>query len=261
MHHLCIWRSGLSPQLQKSIWLKCEPGRGPPASLVHSGLVPTVASAHCEKSPSLQHIIYLLECEDQERWGEGGRLFFFFPSLWPFFFAILLHSLVLSVQSPTEECFKERLVGQGWAWKSRIVRSHISQMQAGGESVAGGITPMNHAHCDAYRGWEHGKELGMAESYQLPVPSWLDARRKQPDSLSHPCWCGVSGTVEFLHCHVLLLKGVMQPSCLCTFPSTPVLLSVHFLHSHLPRDLCGRSWSSGNIRLHLLKHVRLCGEN
>lgn len=91
--------------------------------------------------------------------------------------------------------------------------------------------------------------------------SGSDAGQKQPDSRSHPRWCGVSGMVEFLHCHVLLLKGVMQPSCLCTFPSTPVLLSVHFLPSHLPRDLCGRSWSSGNIRLHLLKHVRLCGEN
>lgn len=35
----------------------------------------------------------------------------FFPSsTWPFFFAVPLHSLVLSEQSPTEECFKERLV-------------------------------------------------------------------------------------------------------------------------------------------------------
>lgn len=119
---------------------------------------------------------------------------------------------------------------QGWAWKRRIVRSHSSQMQAGAKSVAGGITPMNHAHCDAYPGWEHGKELGTAESYQLPIRNRSATRCKQPDSLSHPCSCRVSGTVEFLHCHVVLLKGVLQPSycalfhprpssCLCTsFP-------------------------------------------
>lgn len=102
---------------------------------------------------------------------EGGvGLEDFSPSTQPLFVALLLHSLVLTLQSSTEEGFKERLVEvrQGWAWKRRIVRSHSSQMQAGAKSVAGGITPMNHAHCDAYPGWEHGKELGMAEPYQLP---------------------------------------------------------------------------------------------
>lgn len=82
-----------------------------------------------------------------------------------------MHSLVLTLHSLTEEGFKERLVEvrQGWAWKRRIVRSHSSQMQAGAKSVASGITPMNHAHCDAYPGWEHGKELGMAKPYQFPI--------------------------------------------------------------------------------------------
>lgn len=135
-------------------------------------------------------------------------------------------------RSLTEDSFKERLVAvrQGWAWKRRIVRSHSSQTQAGAKSVAVGITPMNHAHCDAYPGWEHGKELGIAEPYQFPIRNRSAARSKQPFPSFFFFFHVVFTTVEFLHCHVLLLKDVQQPSycalfhprpssCLCTsFP-------------------------------------------
>lgn len=53
-------------------------------------------------------------------------------------------------------------------------------MQAGAKSVAGVITPMNHAHCDAYPGWEYGEELGMAEPDQLPVRNRLVRTTGQP---------------------------------------------------------------------------------
>lgn len=106
----------------------------------------------------------------------------FSPLVSPLFLASLLHSLVLTLQSLTEEGLKERLVEfrQGWAWKRYIVRSHSSQMQTGAKSVAGGITPMNHAHCDAYQGWEHGKELGTAEPYRLPIRDPAATCCKQP---------------------------------------------------------------------------------
>ena len=115
----------------------------------------------------------------------------FSPQLSLFFLAFLPHSLVLTLQSLTEEGFKERLVEvrQGWAWKRRIVRSHSSQMQAGAKSVAGGITPMNHAHCDAYPGWEHGKELGTAEplsaSHSEPVARSVRAAGQPFPSFAH----------------------------------------------------------------------------
>lgn len=71
-------------------------------------------------------------------------------------------------------------------------------------------------------------ELGMAEPYQLPVRGPVGANKRT--AVPIPARVRVSGAVEFLRCHVLLLKGVLQPSncalfhprpssCLCTsFP-------------------------------------------
>lgn len=73
-----------------------------------------------------------------------------------------------------------------------------------------------------WRGIRHGRAL--SASHSEPVGA------NNRTAFSHPRSCRVSGTVEFLHCHVLLLKGVLQPSncalfhprpssCLCTsFP-------------------------------------------
>lgn len=76
-----------------------------------------------------------------------------------------------------------------------------------------------------WKGIRYGRALSASRSEPIC------ARCKQPDSLflilAH---ARVSANVEFLHCHVLLLKGVLQPSycalfhprpssCLCTsFP-------------------------------------------
>lgn len=145
---------------------------------------------------------------------------------WP-----ILYGPALSPMQGTEEGFEQRLVEvrQGWAWKSRIVKSHSSQMQAGAKSVAGGITPMNHAHCDAYprmRTWK-----GIRYDRALSASPLGSGRPNGTSSrTAFPVEC--PSNVEFLHCHVLLLKGVLQPSYCTLFHSTPVLLYVHFLPSH-----------------------------
>lgn len=72
----------------------------------------------------------------------------------------------------------------------------------------------------------------MAKSYQLPIRNRPATQHEQPGQPFHPILAHVEWpvNVEFLHCHVLLLKGVLQPSycalfhprpssCLCTsFP-------------------------------------------
>lgn len=164
---------------------------------------------------------------------EGGVCledFFFFPQLSLSSLPFCL-SLVLTLQSLTEEGFKKRLVEvrQGWAWKRHIVRSHSSQMQTGAKSVAGGITPMNHAHCDAYPGWGHGKELGMAESYQLPIRNWsaTGAWTVFPNLTHVDCsWMWNSSTAMCCYLSVCCSQVAAQFSIharppVCALPSRP----------------------------------------
>lgn len=100
-------------------------------------------------------------------------------------------------------------------------------------------------------GPEHGGELGTAEPYQLPVRNRLGQTRGRPfpSPLVFEClvlWNSSTAMCCYLracYSQVTAHFSIHAPSsCLCTsFP--PIL----------PRDLCGRSRSSGNIRLRLLK--------
>lgn len=113
----------------------------------------------------------------------------------------------------TEACFRpglgEEQTGIG-LWKNSIVRSHSSQMRAGAKSVAVGITPWIIPIVMPTPRWEHGKELGTASL--ISPPTWTQGsqvsaatRRRSRDHQRE----------EFLRCHMLLLKGVLQPSRVC----------------------------------------------
>lgn len=106
--------------------------------------------------------------------------------------------------------------------------------------------PMNHTHCDAYSKMRTWKGIRYGKSYQSSNMDKCPQRRGD-----FPATVNEKNSSAAICCYLKACCSQAE----CAFPYTPIFLSVHFLPLPLPRVLCGGSWSSGNIRLHLLKHV------